>query len=59
MLDAGRGYRMDWFRRYQNIDDIEEAELYRVRYGEDIEAAQAAALEAEGKTIDDDGVPYL
>jgi hypothetical protein len=41
------------------IDDIEEAELYRVRYGEDIEAAQAAALEAEGKTIDDDGVPYL
>ena len=41
------------------IDDIEEAELYRVRYGQDIEAAQAAALEAEGKTIDDDGVPYL
>lgn len=41
------------------IDDIEEAELYRVRYGEDIQEAQAAALEAEGKTIDDDGVPYL
>jgi len=41
------------------IDDIEEAELYRVRYGQDIKAAQAAALEDEGKTLDDDGVPYL
>lgn len=41
------------------IDDIEEAELYRVRYGDDFTGAQAAALEAEGKTIDDDGVPYL
>ena len=41
------------------IDYIEEAELYRVRYGEDIQEAQAAALEAEGKTLDDDGVPYL
>jgi oligoribonuclease NrnB/cAMP/cGMP phosphodiesterase (DHH superfamily) len=41
------------------IDNIEEAELYRVRYGQDIKAAQAAALKDEGKTIDDDGVPYL
>jgi hypothetical protein len=41
------------------MDDIEEAELYRVRYGDDFVEAQAAALEAEGKTIDDDGVPYL
>jgi hypothetical protein len=41
------------------IDDIEEAELYRVRYGDNFAEAQAAALEAEGKTIDDDGVPYL
>ena len=41
------------------IDDIEEAELYRKRYGEDFTGAQAAALEAEGKTIEDIGVPYL
>lgn len=43
----------------KHINDIEEAELYRVRYGEDIQGAQAAALEAEGKTLNDDGVPSL
>ena len=43
----------------KHINDIEEAELYRVRYGEDIQEAQAAALEAEGKTLNDDGVPSL
>ena len=41
------------------ISDIEEAELYQVRYGADIQSAQAAALEAEGKTLDDDDVPGL
>jgi len=41
------------------ISDIEEAELYQVRYGADIQSAQAAALEAEGKTLDDDDVPSL
>ena len=40
------------------ISDIEEAELYQVRYGADIQSAQAAALEAEGKTLDDD-IPGL
>ena len=41
------------------ISDIEEAELYQVRYGADIQSAQAAALEVEGKTLDDDDVPGL
>ena len=41
------------------ISDIEEAELYQVRYGADSQSAQAAALEVEGKTLDDDDVPGL
>ncbi len=42
------------------ISDIEEAELYQVRYGADIRSAQVAALEAGGKTLDDDDdVPGL
>lgn len=44
---------------HEHSDAIEEAKLYMKRYGNDIYSAQAAALELEGLTEEDDDVPSI